>query len=699
MTEGIAISLRNVSKVYKRYHQPVDRLKEILLPGKPRAEEFWALQDINLEILQGESLGIIGRNGSGKSTLLQIIAGTLTPTTGEIQVSGRMSALLELGSGFNPEFTGRQNVFFNGRLLGLTQEEVESKFDQIAAFADIDDFLDQPVKTYSSGMFVRLAFSVAVNVDPQILIVDEALAVGDIFFQQKCFGKMRQLKESGRNLLFVSHDSSAVYKLCNRAVLLENGRLILDSKPRQVIDLYEARLLKEVDQDPSSLDVNVIFENKRIKGESDREDEETEEASENVEEIKLQRSEVTIQSVQLLDSDRKATQTLITDQSVKLVINIQFHKAFEDPHVGFKIRDRTGLDIFVTNTYLMSHSLSPVKADQCIEVSFDFCICIIEGDYTVTVGVADGGYEHGMFNTILAYVHNVLPFKVVRDIAKPIWFGVANLNPKLTVNRIQPKTMHSRWESLDSRPRDDLENQHIKTPIDTSGNSNGELSSNVSQDDQSILKCISEYTMTSTERQTALVDAVRYIVRRGISGCIVECGVWRGGSMMATALTLMQEGDETRELYLFDTFEGMTPPTDVDRTTDGTLAKSHLEMDEAKTGYWCYASLEDVKANMKTTNYPEEKIHFIKGPVEQTIPSYLPSGSIALLRLDTDWYESTRHEMMHLFPLLVEGGVLIIDDYGHWEGARKAVDEFLASQPRQFYLHRIDYTGRLLINQ
>ena len=185
MSEGIAISLKNVSKVFRRYRRPVERLKEILIPGKSRAEEFWALRNINLEIPKGETLGIIGRNGSGKSTLLQIIAGTLTPTTGELELNGRVSALLELGSGFNPEFTGRQNVFFNGRVLGLSQEEVAEKFDQIAAFADIGDFIDQPIKTYSSGMVVRLAFAVVAHTEPSILIVDEALAVGDAKFEEQ----------------------------------------------------------------------------------------------------------------------------------------------------------------------------------------------------------------------------------------------------------------------------------------------------------------------------------------------------------------------------------------------------------------------------------------------------------------------------------------------------------------------------------
>jgi len=219
----IAISLTNVSKCYKRYNRPLDRLKEIVLPGRSRAQEFWALRDINLEVAQGDTLGIVGQNGSGKSTLLQIIAGTLTPTTGEVWVNGRVSALLELGSGFNPEFTGRQNVFFNGQILGLSREEIAAKFDSIAAFADIGDFLDQPVKTYSSGMVVRLAFAVVANIDPTILIVDEALAVGDARFQARCMKRIRQLKEQGVTILFVSHDSASVKMLCTRAALMDYG--------------------------------------------------------------------------------------------------------------------------------------------------------------------------------------------------------------------------------------------------------------------------------------------------------------------------------------------------------------------------------------------------------------------------------------------------------------------------------------------
>ncbi len=216
--------------------------------------------------------------------------------------------------------------------------------------------------------------------------------------------------------------------------------------------------------------------------------------------------------------------------------------------------------------------------------------------------------------------------------------------------------------------------------------------------DREILTRVGPFTMTSEQRQLALIDAVRYIVRRGIPGSIVECGVWRGGSSMAAALALQQERDATRELYLFDTFDGMTAPTEADRTFDGTLAKSYLDSDVSRAGgVWAVCGIDNVRANMLSTGYPPQRIHLVKGPVETTLPNGLPDGPIALLRLDTDWYESTRHELEHLFPRLSLGGLLIIDDYGHWQGARKAVDEYFSATGKHAYLHRIDYTGRLLI--
>ncbi|VXD10308.1 ABC transporter ATP-binding protein [Planktothrix paucivesiculata] len=247
MTE-IAISVNHVSKCFKRYRHPVDRLKEIFVPGKSLAHNFWALQDVNLQVWKGQTLGVVGRNGSGKSTLLQIIVGTLTPTQGNVEVNGRVSALLELGSGFNPEFTGRQNVFFNGQLLGLKTQEIEAKFDDIAAFADIGDFIDQPVKTYSSGMYVRLGFAVATSVDPDILIVDEALSVGDEAFQRKCFSRIHEIKDRGGTILFVSHSAPSIIQLCDSAVLMDRGELLLEHTPKMIISKYQKMIYADADQ-------------------------------------------------------------------------------------------------------------------------------------------------------------------------------------------------------------------------------------------------------------------------------------------------------------------------------------------------------------------------------------------------------------------------------------------------------------------
>jgi len=228
------------------------------------------------------------------------------------------------------------------------------------------------------------------------------------------------------------------------------------------------------------------------------------------------------------------------------------------------------------------------------------------------------------------------------------------------------------------------------------GAGGGDPHRDLSPEDTAIVEEVRPYSATSVERLVALIGAVRYVVQAKIPGAIAECGVWRGGSMMAVARALAAEGDVERDLYLYDTFEGMSTPSEADRSYDGTQAAALLDRQPKGTGLWCYSSLDEVRANMAKTGYPAARLHFIQGKVEETIPRESP-GPMALLRLDTDWYESTRHELEHLFPLLAERGVLIIDDYGHWQGARRATDEFLRAQERAYYLHRIDYTGRLLI--
>lgn len=389
----IAISLKNVSKCYRRYKHPVDRLKEILLPGKSRIDEFWSLRGIDLEIPKGQTVGIVGRNGSGKSTLLQIVAGTLTPTTGHVHVNGRISALLELGSGFNPEFTGRQNVFFNGRLLGLSHQEIEAKFDEIAGFADIGDFIDQPVKTYSSGMFVRLAFAVAVNVDPEVLIVDEALAVGDVVFQHRCMRRMRSMMDSGVTTLFVSHDPGAIKTLCNWAVMIHDGEIYTSGLPNAVIIDY-LKLLTQLElgrsQDP----------------------EELLQSSTTVQSTRRGNGKALIEEVKLLDKygeDPGESPIFCFNEEVALVINLKVYEFLQECIVGFYICDKNGNEIIGSNTFEENHKIGNLSPKDEVRIQFKFRLPLRTGSYSLTVAGTEN-YTSVTFDWIdNAVVFQVLP--------------------------------------------------------------------------------------------------------------------------------------------------------------------------------------------------------------------------------------------------------------------------------------------------
>jgi lipopolysaccharide transport system ATP-binding protein len=313
-------------------------------------------------------------------------------------------------------------VFFNGRILGLTQAEIEAKFDEITEFANIGDFIDQPVKTYSSGMFVRLAFAIAVNTNPDILIVDEALAVGDIFFQQKCFDRLRQMKESGVTLLFVSHDSSSVCKLCSRAILIEHGRIVLDALPRQVVDLYQAKFLQQQDVEPELAEIKVppSF--------SIEEDD----ASST---ISLTSEAVAIQFVRFFDEDDQEIYSVTSGSPLQLSIGILFKEEIDDPHVGFIIRTRMGEVIFESNTFCMGRSIGTVSAGTLLNVRFRFKVPLIPQDYTITTGVSSGGVGEHQFKRSLAMNHNTAVLKVVRNQDTILWNGVVNLNPTVTFSK------------------------------------------------------------------------------------------------------------------------------------------------------------------------------------------------------------------------------------------------------------------------
>ena len=398
----ISIALKNVSKCFKRYARPVDRLNEILLPGKSRADEFWALRDINLEVPKGQTLGIVGRNGSGKSTLLQIIVKTLTPTTGEVEVQGRVSALLELGSGFNPEFTGRQNVFFNGQLLGLSPQEIEANFDQIAAFADIGDFIEQPVKTYSSGMFVRLAFAVATSVEPDILVVDEALSVGDEAFQRKCFARLQAIQERGGTILFVSHSAASVIQLCTSAILIDHGELLLSANPKLVLSNYHkliyapAEQVEFLRQEVRRLNhQSTVTDNGKLNGLGTKPSTSlTQKQSSLYDPIMIPKSTISyvscgaeIEQPHITTLEGEMVNILSKRHEYIYTYRVKFSKTAYKVRFGMVIKTVSGVEVSGGLSHTPGSGIEYVAKGQIIDVEFRFCCLLRPGAYFLNSGV------------------------------------------------------------------------------------------------------------------------------------------------------------------------------------------------------------------------------------------------------------------------------------------------------------------------
>jgi lipopolysaccharide transport system ATP-binding protein len=426
MTTDIAIRVQNLSKCYQIYDNPGDRLKQFVMPrikrllGKahtPYFREFWALHDVSFEVKRGETVGIIGRNGSGKSTLLQIICGTLTPTQGEVQTNGRIAALLELGSGFNPEFTGRENVYLNAAVLGLTKEVVDARFDKIAAFADIGQFMDQPVKIYSSGMYVKLAFAVIAHVDADILVIDEALAVGDAVFIQKCMRFIRSFQERG-TLLFVSHDTASVQNLCKSAIWLGNGRVKQVGSSKEVAEAYFQHTMQEVYGDEVKLQKNEVQADPNQKQAFKAQHKEVHGIEtavvvyDNLKQAKgWQSGDADIVSVELTNLDAGVKGVLTGGERVRLVIRAKAHEALQSAIIGFLVRDRLGQDLFGENTCLVDFGKPCfVEPNREFEATFVFQFPMLpNGQYALTVSVADGNLHD---NTQHNWLHDAMIINV-----------------------------------------------------------------------------------------------------------------------------------------------------------------------------------------------------------------------------------------------------------------------------------------------
>jgi ABC-type polysaccharide/polyol phosphate transport system ATPase subunit len=405
------LRVQNVSKLYRLYRRPVDRLLGALpFTTNYSPTEFWALRDVNLNVERGEILGVVGPNGSGKSTLLQIVSGILEPTRGRVITQGRIAALLELGAGFNPEFSGRENVFLNGEILGISRRDMERVFPEIERFAEIGTFIERPVKEYSSGMYVRLAFATAIHVDPEILIVDEALAVGDAIFANRCIKKFEELKKRGITVLFVSHDLGLVKRLSDRAALMLDGRVAAYGTPSDVVNRYVGVVLERQERE-RGLQGGAHTPGEQHPGATHRHGDGA--------------SRVT--SVELIDALGTATRNLQPGEPVTIRVTARAEKPLEDPVVGVLIRNRLGIDVYGTNTRIEGVDVGNVQAGETFEVEFTFDCLLTRQDYTLTVATQ---YREGYSQD---WLDDVISFSVVdvRDVA-----GFANFKTKVNWRRI-----------------------------------------------------------------------------------------------------------------------------------------------------------------------------------------------------------------------------------------------------------------------
>ncbi|MBR5337270.1 MAG: ABC transporter ATP-binding protein [Lachnospiraceae bacterium] len=403
-----AIEAEHISKIYRLYDKPSDRLKEALgFSGKKRSREHRALNDVSFKVAKGETVGIIGTNGAGKSTILKIITGVLSPTEGNVVIDGRISALLELGAGFNMEYSGIENVYLNGTMIGFSKEEIDARLQDILDFADIGDFAGQPVKTYSSGMFVRLAFAVAINIDPEILIVDEALSVGDVFFQAKCFHKFEEFKKAGKTILFVSHDLGSIAKYCDRVILLNNGAVVSEGSPKEIIDMYKKLLVGQLEdvseeageerKDKPSGDIpeGALWKDSMLV---------------NSEVTEYGGGEATIIDYGIFDRKGLLTNTIEKGSDFTIKMRVRFNAEVSEPIFAYTFKDIKGMEITGTNTMYEKAFVDRRHPGDENVVSFTQRMTLQGGEYLLSFGCT--GYRDGEF-TVYHRLYDVCDVSVV----------------------------------------------------------------------------------------------------------------------------------------------------------------------------------------------------------------------------------------------------------------------------------------------
>ena len=426
----IAIDVRDVKKVYKLYDKPSDRMKDAfgLLKKRP-PKKHYALNGVNLRIRSGETVGIIGTNGSGKSTILKIITGVLNPTEGQVRVNGRISALLELGAGFNMEYNGIENVYLNGTMMGFSKKEIHEKLPDILEFADIGDYVYQPCKTYSSGMFVRLAFAVAINIEPEILIVDEALSVGDVFFQAKCYHKFEEFKKMGKTIVFVSHDLSSINKYCDRVYLLNKGTLLGEGSPKEMIDTYKRVLVGQYEPEEEE-DTNLL-EDAKIQ-ESAREAVE----GQNPQLLEYGTKQAEIIEFYITDDKGIRSTTILKNADFTIHMKVKFYEDIKAPIFAYTIKNIIGVEITGTNTMVEKAYLAEGKKDEAKEVTFTQNMSLQGGEYLLSLGLT--GYNGDVFQ-VYHRLYDVLNITVVSD---KNTVGYYDMNSRITVRDVQEVQRH-----------------------------------------------------------------------------------------------------------------------------------------------------------------------------------------------------------------------------------------------------------------
>lgn len=434
-----AIQVKNVSKMYKLYDRNRDRIMDAFgLSKAPRYHEHYALHDLNFSVKKGETVGIIGTNGAGKSTILKIITGVLNPTDGEVDINGRISALLELGAGFNMEYTGIENIYLNGTMIGFSREEIDKKLDDILKFADIGDFVYQPVKTYSSGMFVRLAFAVAINIDPEILIVDEALSVGDVFFQAKCYKKFEDFKKLGKTILFVSHDLGSVAKYCDRVVLLNKGTKIAEGNPKQMIGMYKKLLVKQLELDERTQEMVMEDEQEHNRINSPVFDNTSDKVElwKNQYKINPALDEYGNGKAHIIDfavRDEEGTITSSIEKGTRFSIlsEVKFEDTVQNPIFTYTFKNIQGTAITGTNTMYEKQEIDVANAGDVYLCEFNQEMNLQGGEYLLSISCT--GYRDGDF-TVYHRLYDVINISVVSD---KNTVGFYDMNSKVKITKVE----------------------------------------------------------------------------------------------------------------------------------------------------------------------------------------------------------------------------------------------------------------------